>query len=129
MNNKQNKYSSLYSETTAPRVSDSFQVTYMDTAKVAQIRNDLLKYANEYIVLITKLFNRLKDVPDYTGEWIGDKADYYFKIILQDKTKFLSFGNNLKNIINKLDTDITYVSGNVSKITRLESEAKYYDKI
>jgi hypothetical protein len=129
MINKQSKYSSLYNGTTAPRVSDSYQVTYMDTAKVAQIRNDLLKYANEYTVLITKLFNRLKDVPNYTGEWIGEKADYYFKVILQDRTKFLSFGNNLKNIINKLDSDISYVSGNVSKMTRLESEAKYYDKI
>ena len=109
--------------------ANDFSVTYMDTAKVEEIKEELVKLADEYNDIIAKLFQRLGNVPNTTKEWVGNQANYYFNTISPDKTKFLSFSNNLRDIANKLDNDIALVTGNVNKLVRLEEEARYNDQI
>ena len=112
------------------RTSDEFSVTYMDTVKVDEIRKDLLDLANQYNDKIIQLFNKLASVPTETKEWIGNQANKYFETIINnDKKEFLNYGYNLKNIANKLGNDINLVTGNLNKLVRLESEARYRDQI
>lgn len=136
MNNDQRNYESLFRKSnntraTYPTTSNigDFSVTYMDTVKVEEIERDLIKLANEYNDKITRLFRRLMDVPSVTKEWVGNQSNYYFNVISSDKSKFLNFGNNLRDVANKLDSDLTKVTGSVSKLVRLEEEARYNDKI
>lgn len=111
------------------RLSSDYSVTYIDTDRVDEIKRDLIKYVNEYANLITKLFNRFRDVPYVSKEWVGNQAEFYFSSIMKDKVKFLNFGNNLRNITNKLDSDLNIITSNVTKLTRLEGEARYHDQI
>lgn len=128
--NKQEYYQSLYDKAkSSPRLSNDFAITYIDTAKVNEIVKDLAKYADEYTEKINKLFNRFKDVTSITEEWFGNKAELYFRAISMDRAKFISFGNNLKNIVGKLDIEVNLVSSNITKLNRLESEARYSDQI
>lgn len=109
--------------------SDDIHVTYMDTVRVDEISKELKRLADEYNKTITKLFTRLSEVPRISKEWIGNQADYYFNTIASDKSDFLSFGNNLRNVAIKLDYDVNHVLTSVNRLTRLESEARYNDKI
>ena len=104
-------------------------ITYMDTLRVEEIKNELSNLSNEYNEIITELFQKLTQVPFDTKEWVGNRANYYFSTILPDKSKFLEYGNNLRNIVNKLEQDYSEVTGNVLRISRVEEEARYNDQI
>lgn len=112
------------------KTSDDYYVTYMDTAKVDEIRKDLLDLANQYNDKITQLFKRISNIPYETKEWIGNQANKYFDILINnDKKEFLNFGYNLVSIATKLSNDIYLVTGNINKLNKLESEARYREQI
>lgn len=141
MDDKQKYYESLYknngsTNSTRPtmpyntsRSTDEYSITYIDTVKVEEIEKDLVKLARDYNEKIAKMFQRLNDVPGVTKEWVGNQANFYFSVISGDKSKFLNFGNNLRDIASKLDADLSKVTGSVNRLVRLEEEARYNDQI
>ena len=111
------------------KVSDDYTITYMDTAKVLAIKNDLLRLANDYSEIISNLFSKFHFAPTDSKEWFGNQALVYFRSIYLDKINYIDFGNNLRNIVNKLDSDVSLILNNITKLNKLESEARYHDKI
>ena len=69
-------------------------ISYIDTAKVENIANDLSTLADELESEFDSLFKRLSGVPDITREWVGDQAKFYFNSTQNDKTHYTDFYRN-----------------------------------
>ena len=88
-------------------------ITYIDTES---LRDTLVEAKTLQIELreeINKLYERLTNIPDGTQEWVGQKAQYYFNTIAQDKNILIKFCDSLEkqnikieNIINEAETTI-----------------------
>ena len=69
----------------------------LETNDIENVGQNIISLANEYEVLITKLFKRLNDMPYTTKEWIGNEAQQYIQLVLMNKEEFVEFGNELKS--------------------------------
>lgn len=97
-------------------------VTYIDTSKIESIGNDIIKLSSDYQVEITRLFQRLNNVPTVTKEWVGQQANRYFDIVSFDKNDYIEFGNQIKRfgkeILNIADSFETQIKKNADEESR-----------
>lgn len=61
---------------------------------------------------MNKFFVRLSSV---TFEWVGENAEYYFNVILNDKPKYSAYIKALRDISSKLENDANRIEEVVSK--------------
>lgn len=83
-------------------------ITYINTTELEEIAKQLIEYAGDFESEINSLFTRFSDVPYITKEWVGNKSEFYFNRIGNDKQKYITFANNLRQIgyeINKVVSD------------------------
>ncbi len=90
-------------------------ISYINTIEVDSIAKEINTLANEFNNEINNLFNRFAEVPTTTQEWVGDQASFYFNTIAQDKKQYVDFANKLRNVSNKLYSDIAEVNSCLKK--------------
>ena len=73
-------------------------ITYIDTEEARYNLNEAKSIEAELREQIDKIYNRLVNVPEETGEWVGQKATYYFNTISQDKAPLDDFCNSLEKL-------------------------------
>lgn len=85
-------------------------ITYLNTDDLRDSLREAKTLETELREEINKLYNRLDKVPNETKEWIGEKANYYFNTIRQDKTQLETFCDTiakqnsfLENVINEAE--------------------------
>ena len=71
-------------------------IPYVDTEELDSISDEVQTAAEDLEIEIKALFNRLRNVPQETQEWVGNQADYYFSTITQDEGKYLDFIAKIK---------------------------------
>ena len=81
-------------------------ITYIDTEEVREILNEAKNLETELRETINALYNRLKNVPDDTKEWVGQKADYYFNTICEDKIQLDQFCDSLEKMNSKIENSM-----------------------
>ncbi len=97
-------------------------VTYIDTKRAKDISKNIVDYANEYNVLINKLFKRLTEVPYITREWVGQTSEKYFKYVALEKSDFLDFGDQLKSYGVKISKDVDLIEDRILKNNKEEKK-------
>lgn len=96
-------------------------ITRCNTANLKDIANDINSLANEYEQTITKMFNRLANVPYETKEWIGGQSEKYFRTILMDKSEFISLGENIKKYSNLIRNSADAIDTCIKSNNTIES--------
>ncbi|MBR3236448.1 hypothetical protein IKF92_02090 [Candidatus Saccharibacteria bacterium] len=71
-------------------------ISYADTEELGLISSEVQTAAEDLEIEIKALFNRLRNVPQETKEWIGGQANYYFTSVAQDEGKYLEFVDSIK---------------------------------
>lgn len=90
-------------------------ISYINTVEVENISKEIISLANDLNIEINHLFNRFLEVPSITKEWVGQKAQLYFRIVSSDKKQYIDFINNLKDIGYKLSTDVYEIQNCMNK--------------
>lgn len=70
---------------------------YINTNSIEDVANDIIALKSEYVAQINKLFNRLNQVPNSTGEWIGEQAEKYTRLVMLEKEDYLKLAFDLNN--------------------------------
>lgn len=96
-------------------------ITHCNTTDLRDIATDINSLANEYEQVITKMFNRLANVPYETKEWIGGQSEQYFRTILMDKGEFLSLGENIKKYSNLIKNSADAIDTCIKNNNTMES--------
>lgn len=88
-------------------------ITYINTEDIQDVLKQARALETELREEINGLYDRLAKVPTETGEWVGEKANYYFGIIAQDKAPLDAFcdtlvkeNNYLENILGEAESAI-----------------------
>lgn len=97
-------------------------ISYVNTNEVESISKELISLANDFNNEINNLFNRFSEVPTVTQEWVGDKAQFYFKKVANDKQQYNNFASKLKDIGYKLSTDMYEIKTCINKNYNEESQ-------
>ena len=96
-------------------------ISYINTIEVDSIAKDINTLANEFNNEINNLFQRFAEVPTSTGEWFGGQASFYFNRVAKDKKQYVEFANKLRDVSNKLYSDIAEVNSCLKKNINGES--------
>lgn len=67
----------------------------VDTVKMRDAGNDILKYVNELKDLYNSMFLRIENIPESTHEWEGRSCNLYVESVRKEKIKYLSYLINL----------------------------------
>jgi hypothetical protein len=73
-------------------------ITYIDTEEVRAILSQARLLEKDLREYINNLYLRLSNVPNDSKEWVGQKANYYFEHIAQDKIPLDSFCDSLEKL-------------------------------
>ena len=80
----------------------------IDTQKIRNCGNDILKLVEDLRGTYTSMFNELSNVSN-SRVWIGDNADKFISSLAQDKLEFMNYVNSLSKYGNYLlDTATQY---------------------
>ena len=64
-------------------------MTYnVDTNKIRECGNDIIRLSSELNELFTSLFERLILMPTNTKEWVGESANAFAESVKQDKLQY-----------------------------------------
>lgn len=97
-------------------------LSYYNANEVEDIAKDIKTYANDFISEINNLYKRLSEVPNVTKEWVGNKANFYFDTISNDKSVYIDFGNKLYKIGETLSNDIEDIQNTMKENKDNEEE-------
>ena len=97
-------------------------VSYIDTQSVKEISLNIIGCANEYEILINKLFKRFSEVPFTTMEWTGGRAEEFFNYVAIDKNEFINFGKKIRNLGKKISNDADYMDSRISNAKKIEKK-------
>ena len=73
-------------------------ISYVNTNELDTIGAEIISLTGELETEISSLYNRLGNVPMTTREWVGEKAEFYFRKIGEDKQKYLDFVSKIKEV-------------------------------
>ncbi len=96
-------------------------MNYIDTDKIKEKGDKIVKYANDYKQLINKLFNIILCGSNIDQAWVGEAADKYKKIISLDKEDYLDFGDNIKKFGNYLQKYAKESDNTIASIKKKEA--------
>lgn len=77
-------------------------ITYIDTEQLIQLAREIDEISSNYSTELNKIYTRLCDVPTISKEWVGQKAEYYFKDAQEEKAQCDRFIQALSNITNEM---------------------------
>lgn len=97
-------------------------ISYIDTERVEEIKNDLSNLNSKLNDEINSFFNRMLHVPNVTGEWVGQKSVYYFHKAAVDKKQYVKFIESLKMIETKLNIDLNEIQAGIKNNNTQESQ-------
>lgn len=90
-------------------------ISYINTREVEEISKELFSLSLELDKEINSLFLRFSEVPTVTGEWVGNKSQFYFNRIANDKKQYNEFSRELREMANKLSSDVYNVQSCMKK--------------
>ena len=67
----------------------------MDTIKLKECGKDIINLTQELNEALTTLFTRIDNMPTVTGEWVGDSANEFVRILNIEKKDYIALKNNL----------------------------------
>ena len=73
----------------------------IDTQKMRNCGNDMLKLVEELRATYTNMFNELSNVSN-SRVWIGDNAEKFINSLVKDKLEFMNYVNSLAKYGNYL---------------------------
>ena len=77
-------------------------ISYINTAEVDSISEELLSAANDLETEFNALFARFANVPNVTKEWVGNQANFYFSKVASDKQQYTALVNELRKLGQEL---------------------------
>ncbi len=83
-----------------------------DGNKLIECGEEIVSLCNKYNNLIEDLFAKISKIP--STAWSGNSANIYVSKALQDKKRYISFGNDLKlygKVIKNTGSNINYIIG------------------
>lgn len=93
----------------------------VDTKKLNECGNEIMKLANELNEELDMLFKRIENIPTVTHEWVGDSANKFAALSKIDKVQYYTLkdalynhGKYLVESANLLDSTIQAVKGKIS---------------
>ena len=81
-----------------------------DGNKLIECGEEIISLCNKYNNLIEDLFSKIAKIP--STAWSGNSANIYVAKALQDKKKYISFGNDLKlygNVVKNTGKNVNYI--------------------
>lgn len=77
----------------------------INTSKVKETGNLILKNGEDLCNLLDEMYTRIYNMPIVTGEWVGDSAIYFAKQAVDvDKPAMVAFGKILYDFGNNIVT-------------------------
>ena len=73
-------------------------VSFADTSEIEDESRKLLLLADDLKKEFDSFFERLSDVPKRSNEWVGGKAELYFKIAANEKSQYDRLVERIKEI-------------------------------
>lgn len=70
---------------------------YVDTIKLKESGNEIIKLSNEFNSNVNDLFDRLVKIPTVSLEWVGESALEFSRIANVEKIDYINLKNNLYN--------------------------------
>lgn len=84
----------------------------IDTQMLEDTSRKIIEYMNDFDLQINNYFKKLNQIP-ITGEWTGNNAEEYARVVLLDKEMYLKYSEGIKkiaremqNLSSKLDNDV-----------------------
>ena len=93
-------------------------ISYINTIEVENVSKELNSLVNELETEINNLFTRLFEVPTVTGEWVGEKSQFYFNAVANEKKQYNDFVSSLRNIVYKLNVDVYEIQSCMNKCNK-----------
>ncbi len=89
-------------------------ISYANTNELGTIGAEIVSLAGDLETELFSLYNRLSNVPYTTREWVGDKAEFYFRRICEDKQKYMDFVTKIKEIGNMIRDNGMYIQATIT---------------
>ena len=96
----------------------------VDIERVNDTATKIINNVSEYERLINNFFKRINEMPN-TGEWTGNNAEEYSRIVLLDKNDYINFGQGIKDIAKEMTVFANNTQELVQKNERDLEESKY----
>ncbi len=84
-------------------------IAYVNTNELDTIGAEIISLAGDLETEMFSLYNRLGNVPTTTREWVGDKAEFYFRRVCEDKQKYLDFVTKIKEIGDMIRSNSMFI--------------------
>lgn len=68
---------------------------HIDTVKIRNCGNEIIKISVQMNEIINAMFNRINNMPTTTGEWVGPSANEYAQRANLEKRQYTVFANEL----------------------------------
>ncbi len=88
----------------------------VDTVKMRECGNDIMRISNEIGNEFDNLFNRLINMPTKTFEWTGMAAKSYASKMKTEKSEYIQLKNNLYNYGKYLVDCANNLDGKISNL-------------
>lgn len=82
----------------------------IDSDMLLEYGKDFETLAYNYFAIINKTFNRIANMPNVTGEWVGDSSNRFAKMSSIDKSQYMEFyrvsrqySTYMKNVAIKIE--------------------------
>lgn len=96
-------------------------ISYVNTNEVEDANKDFKNLVNQFNEQINDLYKRLSEVPTISREWFGNQANYYFRVVNQDKRQYNNFVNKLNLFSLRVDRDLEKIENVIKNNTAEES--------
>lgn len=90
----------------------------IDTIKIKKCGTDLIKLSQDLSSLCNSMYDRINNMPNITGEWMGKSAEKFVKEANNDKINVIEFKNKLYCFGNEL---VKYANNYDDIVTRLNN--------
>ena len=97
-------------------------ISYVNTNELDTIGAEIISLAGELETELYSLYNRLGNVPMTTKEWVGDKAEFYFRRICEDKQKYLDFVSKIKEVGDMIRSNSMFIQSTIKDNMNNEAE-------
>lgn len=93
-------------------------IKYADTDEMREVSTELKALASELDGEINMLYSRLSEVPTISKEWVGSKAQLYFRLISYDKWQYINLSDHISRLGNEILREAKELETSISKDKR-----------
>lgn len=90
----------------------------INTKRLRECGNDILKLVEELRDTYCSLFDRIDKIPTTTKEWVGESSEKFVTLVRKDKINYINYINDLKKYGNYLIESANSLDQLISKVRR-----------